>query len=128
MIITELSGILLNRLTAFAMGDCKVANLIPLGSSNADNGILNFTITDLTPGVRYFIRVLSKTNTGFSAPQNAMPFPLAPMAVPEVPSNVILSVDTTDSLLLEWQQADNTKKFKGFEWLPCNKISDSMGS
>ena len=109
-------------------GNCKVANLIPLGSSNADNGILNFTITDLTPGVRYFIRVLSKTNTGFSAPQNAMPYPLAPMAVPEVPSTVILSVDTTDSLLLEWQQAANTKKFKGFEWLPCNKISDSMGS
>ena len=29
-------------------GDCKV--VIPLGSSNAGTGILNFTITDLTPG------------------------------------------------------------------------------
>ena len=78
-------------------------------------------------GVRYFIRVLSKTNTGFSAPQNAMPYPLAPMAVPEVPSTVILSVDTTDSLLLEWKSRQH-KKIQGFEWLPCNKISDSMGS
>ena len=102
-------------------GNCKEANLNPLGSSNADNGILNFTITDLTPGVRYFIRVLSKTNTGFSAPQNAMPYPLAPMAVPEVPSTVILSVDTTDSLLLEWEQAANTKNSRGSNGSPVTK-------
>ena len=60
--------------------------LIPLGQANTSTPVLSYTIKDLTPGFEIFRACCSTNITFLGDYQGATPYPLFPLAVPEVPS------------------------------------------
>jgi len=65
-------------------------------------------LTDLTPGLSYSCRVSAANELGYSRPKTSIPLQLAPpIQKPSSPTNVILSVASSQSLLVTFTKPDS---------------------
>ena len=88
---------------------------------------LEYTITALQPGQRYFFRVrafsrdsIAVGTHGYGPVAVASPSPIYPMGVPGVPMGALLAFDTTSSLRVEYAAPEGTKP-EGTNGAPVTK-------